>query len=185
MKTTNMHEGQPPSAWVQRCSDLLKPCSTILDLACGSGRHTHYLAGKGHDVTALDKNPEALSKISSSIGIRPYEFDLETGSWPFSERKFDAIVVTNYLYRPILQNIVDALSPSGILIYETFMSGNERFGRPSNPDFLLMPNELINLVHEKLQVLLYEAGRVNDLKPALIQRICAVSGLSHYSENVI
>ena len=180
-----MHEGLLPSAWVQRCSDLLKPCSTILDLACGSGRHTHYLAGKGHHVTALDKNPEALWKISSSIGIRPYEFDLESGPWPFSERKFDAIVVTNYLYRPILQNIVDALSPSGILIYETFMSGNEQFGRPSNPDFLLMPNELINLVHEKLQVLLYEAGRVNDPKPALIQRICAVSGLSPYPENII
>ena len=181
----NMHEGLPPSAWVQRCSDLLKPCSTVLDLACGSGRHTHYLAGKGHDVTALDKNPEALSKISSSIGISPYEFDLETGSWPFSELKFDAIVVTNYLYRPILQNIVDTLSPSGILIYETFMSGNEQFGRPSNPDFLLRPNELINLVHEKLNVLLYEAGRVNDPKPGLIQRICAVSGPSDYSESII
>jgi SAM-dependent methyltransferase len=143
------------------------------------------LAGKGHDVTALDKNPEALSKISSSIGISPYEFDLETGSWPFSELKFDAIVVTNYLYRPILQNIVDTLSPSGILIYETFMSGNEQFGRPSNPDFLLRPNELINLVHEKLNVLLYEAGRVNDPKPGLIQRICAVSGPSDYSESII
>ena len=181
----NMPESLLPSDWVQRCSDLLKPCSTILDLACGSGRHTHYLAGKGHNVTALDKNPEALSKISSSIGIRPYEFDLETGSWPFLERKFDAIVVTNYLYRPILQNIVNTLSPSGILIYETFMSGNEQFGRPSNPDFLLMPNELINLVHEKLHVLLYEAGRANDPKPGLIQRICAVSGPSDYSENII
>lgn len=170
-----VHEGLSPSNWVKRCSELLRPRSTVLDLACGSGRHAHYLAGKGHKVTALDKSPEALSKISSSIGIHTHEFDLELDSWPYSERKFDAIVVTNYLYRPIFQNIVDALSPSGILIYETFMSGNERFGRPSNPDFLLRPNELIDVTHKKLQILLYESGRVSEPSPALIQRICAVS----------
>ena len=181
----NVHEGQTPSVWVQRCSELLRPCSTILDLACGSGRHARYLAGKGHDVTALDKNPEVLSKIPSSIGIHPYEFDLETGSWPFSKRKFDVIVVTNYLHRPIMQNIIDALSPSGVLIYETFMFGNENYGRPSNPDFLLRPNELIDMVHEKLQVLLFEAGMVSDPKPALIQRICAVAGRNDYFENTI
>ena len=180
-----VHEGLAPSTWVKKCSELLRPGSTILDLACGSGRHANYLAAQGHDITALDKSSEALAKISSSIGIHPFEFDLETGSWPFSERKFDAIVVTNYLYRPIMQNIVDALYPSGILIYETFMSGNERYGRPSSPDFLLRPNELIDLVHKKLEILLYEAGRVNYPKPALIQRICAVAGHIDYSENTI
>ena len=97
----SVNEGPTPSVWVTKCSKLLRPSSTVLDLACGSGRHAHYLASRGHDVTALDKSPEALSKISSSIGIHTYEFDLEVGAWPFSERKFDAIVVTNYLYRPI------------------------------------------------------------------------------------
>ncbi len=181
----SVNEGPTPSVWVTKCSKLLRPSSTVLDLACGSGRHAHYLASRGHDVTALDKSPEALSKISSSIGIHTYEFDLEVGAWPFSERKFDAIVVTNYLYRPIIQNIVNTLSPSGILIYETFMVGNERFGRPSNPDFLLRPNELIDETHKKLQILLYEAGRVSDPKPSLIQRICAVSGDVDYSDITI
>lgn len=104
-----VHEGLAPSTWVKKCSELLRPDSTILDLACGSGRHANYLAAKGHDITALDKSSEALEKISSSIRIHPFEFDLETGLWPFSERKFDAIVVTNYLYRPIMQNIVDIM----------------------------------------------------------------------------
>ncbi|MFL2667243.1 MAG: class I SAM-dependent methyltransferase [Burkholderiales bacterium] len=177
-----MHEGQNPSVWVKRCSELLRPESSVLDLACGSGRHARYFADQGHDVTALDKNPEALSKISSLPRIHTVEYDLEMAPWPFADRTYDAILVTNYLYRPILENIVDTLSPSGILIYETFMLGNERFGRPSNPDFLLRPNELIDVTYKKLHILIYEAGRISSPKPALVQRVCAVSGNSDYSE---
>lgn len=133
-------------------------------------------------MTGLDKNVELLSEMSMREGIHTFQFDLETKPWPFHNRKFDVIVVTNYLYRPILPNIIDALSPSGVLIYETFMVGNERFGRPSNPDFLLRPNELIDATHKKLQVLMYESGRANDPKPSVVQRICAVANHFEYPE---
>ena len=180
-----MHEGLNPSVWVKKCAAFLKPRSSVLDLACGSGRHACYLADKGHDVTGLDKNIEVLSQISMRKDIQTLQYDLELSAWPFPDRKFDAIVVTNYLYRPILANIVDSLSPSGVLIYETFMVGNERFGRPSSPDFLLRPNELIEVTHGKLQVVMYESGRVSRPKPALVQRICAVVNHSEYFETAL
>jgi hypothetical protein len=140
---------------------------------------------KGHDITALDKSQRRYQKYHRQLESILLSSTLRQDLGHFRNENLMLIVVTNYLYRPIMKNIVDALSPQGILIYETFMSGNERYGRPSNPDFLLRPNELIDLVHKKLQILLYEAGRVTYPKPALIQRICAVAGHIDYSENII
>ncbi len=170
-----MHTSNKPSLWVTKCSKLLQVESKVLDLACGSGRHARYLADRGHFVTAVDKDIESLTDCDTINRINVIEFDLEVGAWPFSEDKFDGIIVTNYLHRPTMPHIVEGLSDSGVLIYETFMVGNESFGRPSNPDFLLRTNELIDVVREKLQVVMYEAGPVTLPKPAYVQRICAVS----------
>ncbi|MDA1331376.1 MAG: class I SAM-dependent methyltransferase [Proteobacteria bacterium] len=177
-----MHISSDPSLWVTKCSKLLRPGSKVLDLACGSGRHARYLADRGHSVTAVDKDAESLAQCATFSGIHVIEFDLEIGVWPFLEDKFDGIIVTNYLHRPIMPHIVNGLSDLGVLIYETFMVGNERFGRPSNSEFLLRANELIDVVREKLQVVMYEAGPVSLPKPAYIQRICAVSRDYEFAE---
>ena len=180
-----MHTSSEPSLWVSKCAKLLRPNSKVLDLACGSGRHARYLADRGHLVTAVDKDAESLAQFANFSGIHVVEFDLERGEWPFPEEKFDGIVVTNYLHRPIISHIVNGLSDSGILIYETFMIGNEQLGRPTNPDFLLRANELIDVVREKLQVVMYEAGPVSLPKPAYIQRVCAVSFDYQFSEKCL
>jgi len=155
-----------PSPWVVRWAPLM-PRGRVLDLACGGGRHARYLLSLGHDVTAVDRNPQDIA------GVRFIRADLEDGSpWPFGEVRFQGIVVANYLHRPLFPLIARALAPGGVLVYETFMQGNERFGKPSNPAFLLAPGELW-AAFRGLHVIAFEQGRAERPKPAQVQRICA------------
>ncbi|MCM2290651.1 MAG: class I SAM-dependent methyltransferase [Sulfuritalea sp.] len=162
------------SQWVRRFLPLIRPEGTVLDLACGGGRHSLLLAQRGHRVVAVDRDAAALARIAAaSPGIETRVADLEGGPWPFPERRFDGIVATNYLFRPLLPTLLGSLGESGVLIYETFMLGNERCGKPSNPDFLLRPHELLDLVRGKLNVVAFEQGRVDAPRPAVVQRLCA------------
>jgi len=163
---TGHDELTTPSAWVARWAALI-PTGKVLDVACGSGRHSRFLLARGHEVVALDRDPLALE------GLRFVSADLEDGSpWPLPGERFHGIVVTNYLHRPLFALIEEALAPGGILIYETFMQGNERYGKPSNPAFLLQPGELWR-AFAGLHVIAFEQGRAQEPKPAMIQRLCA------------
>ena len=153
------------------------PGGEVLDLACGRGRHSRFLASLGFRVCAVDRDPQALAALAGIAGIAVQQSDLENGLWPLAGRQFDGVIVTNYLHRPLFPRILDALSPTGLLVYETFAAGNERFGKPSNPDFLLRPGELLDVASGRLHVISYEDLEVTMPKPARIQRICA-SGLS-------
>lgn len=165
-------DGDPPLQWVVRFAPLIPEGGAVLDLACGGGRHSRYLAERGFIVTALDKDIDA---VKSDNRIDAIAHDLEDGSpWPFGDRRFAGIVVTNYLHRPILPDIVDALAPGGVLIYQTFAVGNAEFGRPRSPEFLLQPGELLTAVADRCRVLAYEHGMLIEPRPAVIQRICAV-----------
>lgn len=161
----------PPSPWIVRWAGLVRPGGEVLDLACGGGRHARYLARLGFEVEAVDRDPALFP--DPPAGVRVLGADLEAGPWPFEGRAFDAIVVANYLYRPLLATLVASLEPGGILLYETFARGNERFGKPSNPAFLLEPGELLEAVRGRLRVLAYEDLTVESPRPAAIQRICA------------
>lgn len=159
------------SEWVQRWAPLIRPGGEVLDVACGGGRHSRLLEALGHEVVAVDRATEFFPAPPS--GVTLVKADLEAAAWPFPGRCFDAVVVTNYLHRPLLPTLVASLEPGGILLYETFALGNERFGRPANPDFLLQPGELLEAVRGRLRVVAFE-DRVVDLpRPAAIQRLCA------------
>jgi len=147
----------------------------VLDVACGRGRHLRYLASLGFAAVGVDRDEQALSSLRSFEGAEVRVADLEAGPWPFAPGEFDGVVVTNYLHRPLFPHLVGALRPGGILIYETFALGNERYGRPANPDFLLAPGELLAAV-EPLSVIAFEQGLVSSPKEALVQRICALRG---------
>ena len=164
------------SAWVERFAALVSPSGSVLDLACGRGRHVRLLAGMGHAVEAVDRDAQALAGLSSLPGVTTRRADLENGPWPYAGRRFDGIVVTNYLHRPLFPHLVAALAEGGVLIYETFMLGNERFGRPSNPEFLLRPDELLEAFGKPLRVVAFEQGEVALPKPAAVQRLCAIKG---------
>lgn len=179
------HNLDQPSKWIERFASLIPASSRqlpILDLACGSGRHTRYLLGMGHSVLAVDRNSEALSLIDLGINedsknrLETQVLDLEGEVWPLGQSCFSAVIVTNYLYRPRLSELLAAVAPGGIVIYETFAQGNEAFGKPSNPDFLLKPHELLSWVqaNKEFQIIAFEQGIVTENKPASIQRICAV-----------
>ena len=158
---------ESPSEWVARWAPLVER-GPVLDLASGAGRHARFFAARGLDVVAVDREPQQIP------GVTFVQADLENGNpWPFAGQRFGGIVVTNYLHRPLFQSIADALAGGGVLIYETFMIGNERFGRPSNPDFLLRPGELRE-AFAALKVLAFEEGEVARPKPAVTQRICAI-----------
>ncbi|QNA89933.1 SAM-dependent methyltransferase [Massilia sp. Dwa41.01b] len=163
-----------PSAWVRRFAPCV-PAGEVLDLTCGGGRHARLFASLGHAVLAVDRDPAALA-ASAGPGIATFEYDLEApgAPWPFAPGRFAGIVVTNYLHRPLLPALLSGLAPGGLLIYETFALGNEAFGKPSNPAFLLRPGELLELAGANcLQVLAYEDGVIADPKPARVQRLCA------------
>ena len=166
-----------PSSWVVHFAPLIPKGALALDLACGAGRHSHLLANLGHSVLAVDQDISAIQAIHSSA-ISPKCFNLEEDTWPLSGSKFGGIVVTNYLYRPHLDRLPELLEEGGILIYETFAQGNEKFGKPSNPNFLLNPGELLAFaVRHSLKVLAYEDIYLDEPKPAMVQRICAVKGM--------
>ncbi|MBC8006690.1 MAG: methyltransferase domain-containing protein [Prolixibacteraceae bacterium] len=167
------HNLDRPSEWVARWAHSIKPLGTVLDLACGGGRNSRFLAALGLRVCAVDRDPHALEVLGPIAGVTARLADLENGSWPLEDLVFDGVVVTNYLHRPLFPRILDAIAPGGLLIYETFAAGNERFGKPSNPDFLLRPGELLDAVRGRLRVVAYENLEVIAPKPASIQRICA------------
>lgn len=171
------HAGlSPPSAWLERFAALIAPGARVLDYACGSGRHARWLAARGMQVDAVDRDRAALDRLQGVTGVRARELELEGDDWPLAGESYAAVVVTNYLYRPRFDALLALLPPGGVLIYETFMVGNERFGKPSNPDFLLRSHELLETVADACTVLAYEQGEVAEPKPAVVQRICAVKG---------
>ncbi|OSZ74834.1 bifunctional 2-polyprenyl-6-hydroxyphenol methylase/3-demethylubiquinol 3-O-methyltransferase UbiG [Hydrogenophaga sp. IBVHS1] len=165
-----MHGTEAPSAWVQRWAHLVPDGGSVLDVACGHGRHMRWFAQRGHTVTGVDRSPEAIASVAG-IG-RAQLADIENGPWPFEGERFDAVVVTNYLWRPLLPVIVTSLADGGVLIYETFASGNESVGKPSRPDFLLQTGELLAAC-EELTVVAYENGFC-DRPERFVQRIAAV-----------
>lgn len=171
------HGLDQPSEWVARWARTIMPGGEVLDLACGSGRHSRFLVSLGFRVCAVDRDPEALAALGGIAGIAIRQCDLENGPWLLAGLLFDGVIVTNYLHRPLFPRILDALSPTGLLVYETFAAGNERFGKPANPAFLLRPGELLDVARGRLHVIAYEDLEVTTPKPARIQRICA-SGLS-------
>jgi len=163
------------SPWVQRFAPLV-PGGEVLDLACGTGRHARHMVSLGHSVVAVDQNADSLAAASGD-GIVTSQIDLEADGavWPFGPGRFAGIVVTNYLHRPLVADMLASLAPNGVLIYETFADGNAEFGKPSNPAFLLAPGELLEwAARHELRVIAFEDGRVETPKPALVQRICAV-----------
>lgn len=163
-----------PSPWVERFLPLIRPGGFVLDLAAGVGRHVRLLLDRGFAVRAVDRDVAALRALAGR-GCEVVELDLETGApWPLGGG-YDGIVATNYLHRPLFSAIADALAPSGILIYETFARGNERLGRPANPDFLLEPGELLR-TFSMLTPIAFEQGEVSVPRPAVIQRIAAAKG---------
>ncbi|MFC1673931.1 class I SAM-dependent methyltransferase [Pseudomonadota bacterium] len=166
-----------PSPWVERWTHLVKDGGTVLDLAAGGGRHGRLFLDRGCAVTMVDKNVEALEDLQSRAEV--IEANLEDGSpWPLSELTFDAVIVVNYLYRDLFDNIIASLKPGGVLIYETFARGNEDFARPRNPDHLLKSGELLDAVHDRLQVVAYEHGLVKTTDISGVkQRLVAVNDL--------
>jgi SAM-dependent methyltransferase len=150
----------------------------VLDVACGNGRHARFFAARGHPVEAVDRDPATLARFSGVPGVSSRCADLEGGLWPYPGERFAGIVVTNYLHRPLFPHLLAGLAGNGVLIYETFTAGNERYGRPTNPDFLLKPGELLELVRSKLRVIAYEDLHVTDPKPAMVQRICAINAVN-------
>jgi SAM-dependent methyltransferase len=143
----------------------------VLDVAAGSGRHAIFFAERGHRVTALERD---TSRLPQRRDLEIVAADLEDGTpWPLPGRRFGAVVVTNYLHRPLIPTLLDSLSAGGVLIYETFMEGNERFGKPGNPDFLLKDGELLELVRGRFSVTAYEARMISEPRMAMVQRIAA------------
>jgi SAM-dependent methyltransferase len=174
MPSDSHFQVQDPSPWVIRFAACIPPAARVLDLACGTGRHARWLAGRGFEVVAADRDASALARLADVPLAGTLCVDLEEGTWPWINADFDAVVVTRYLFRPRLDRLAALLRPGGVLIYETFMAGNERFGKPSNPDFLLRPHELLDWARTWGQVVAFEQGEIARPAPAMIQRICAV-----------
>jgi len=162
-----------PSEWVKLHAPRIRRAGTVLDLACGTGRHARYLRTLGFHVVAVDVDISGVDDLRGEAFVEVIELDLEAGSWPLGHREFDGIVVTNYLHRPLLPKLVDALALGGVLIYETFAVGNEKYGRPRNPHFLLKQGELLGTFRERLTILDYSHGLDEHPHPAIRQRICA------------
>jgi SAM-dependent methyltransferase len=163
-----------PSPWVARFLALAPAGGRVLDLAAGGGRHARLARARGYTATAVDIDVAALADLRADAGVEILAADLEGADWPLGDRRFAAVIVTNYLHRPLLPNLVAAVDEGGVLIYETFAAGNEAFGKPSNPNFLLQPGELLDAVRGTLTVVAYEHGEVRAPRPAVIQRIAAV-----------
>lgn len=170
-----MHGTEAPSDWVRRWSTLAPPGSTALDVACGAGRHLRWMHQHGHPTVGVDRSADAVAACAAWGEI--HCADIEDGPWPFAGRQFGAVIVTNYLWRPLLPLLVDSVAPGGVLIYETFASGNETVGRPARADFLLQPRELLAAC-ATLRTVAYEDGFV-DAPARFVQRIAAVRETAH------
>ena len=172
---TERHASTAPSPWIARFATLVPRGAHVLDVAAGRGRHARLFAARGARVLAVDTDADALAEVAEVDGVTTRVADLEAGAWPFGDARFDAIVVVHYLHRPLFPSLLAALAPDGVLLYETFAAGNERFGRPANPAFLLAPNELLERVAGRLAVVAFEQGRVDDHGGSrVVQRIAAV-----------
>jgi SAM-dependent methyltransferase len=168
------HGSSGPFPWIVRFAPLVPQGGAVLDLACGAGRHTRLFLERGHPVTAVDRDVSGLDDLRGQSQLEIVQADLEDGSpWPLPHRRFGAAVVTNYLWRPLFEPISEAIEDGGVLLYETFALGNEAYGRPTNPDFLLRPGELLEMARGRLQVVAYEHGYVESPRPAVKQRLCA------------
>ena len=177
MKDASLHGTEPPSAWVKRWSHLVKPQGSVLDVACGYGRHAVYFYQQNHSVTVIDRAQAAIDSIAiPAYSCEKIVADIENGPWPISDRQFDAVVVTNYLWRPLVPNLLASLAPGGVLVYETFAEGNETVGKPSRPDFLLARGELLRICKD-LVVVAFEDGFIDSFggtPQRFVQRIAAV-----------
>ena len=160
----------PPSPWIERWAHLIAPGGSVLDVAAGNGRHTTWLAARGHVVTAVDRDGAAVMPLTSIAEV--IVADIEAAPWPLAGRRFDAVVVTNYLWRPLLPTLIASLADGGVLLYETFAVGNETVGRPSRPEFLLGHGELLTAA-EGLRIVAYEDGFLADPE-RFVQRLAAV-----------
>ena len=169
-----MHASAVPSAWILRWRHLVPAGRPVLDVACGAGRHLHEFARHGHAVTGVDRDPQALAAAKGLLrGAGELVLaDIESGPWPFADRQFGAVVVTHYLWRSLLPTLVASVEPGGVLLYETFAAGNETVGKPSRPDFLLEPGELL-VACNALRVVAYEDGFLTGPE-RFIQRVAAV-----------
>ena len=181
MKADPIHGLEAASSWVQRWSHLVKPQGVVLDVACGRGRHARWFYERNHALALVEINQDAIDSIAKIIPLASDRYeavvaDIENGPWPFAGRQFDAVVVTNYLWRPLLPTLLASLAPGGVLIYETFTQGNETVGKPSRPDFLLRTGELLE-VCRGLRIVAFEEGfhaRPEGNSARFVQRIAAV-----------
>ena len=163
-------DASSPSPWLVRWAHLIAPRGSVLDVAAGGGRHARWLALRGHRVTAVDRDGDAMAALADTV--EAVSADIENGAWPFAGRSFDAVVVTNYLWRPLFPALRAALAPGAVLLYETFAAGNETVGRPRRPDFLLERGELLSAA-EDLRIVAYEDGFLAD-PDRFVQRLAAV-----------
>ena len=161
---------EAPSDWIVRWAHLVPAGGTVLDVACGAGRHLRWFHERNHPVAGVDKSALAIENIAK--GGTFIQADIEAGAWPLAGQRFAAVVVTKYLWRPLLPTLVDSVAPGGVLLYETFAQGNETVGSPRNPDFLLTPGELLRAC-EGLRVVAYEDGFL-DGPARFVQRVAAV-----------
>ncbi len=171
------HDALTPSPWVARFAHLVAPGTRVLDLACGHGRHALFFAARGAQVLAVDRDPVALSTIPATPRIETRTLDLEQGDWPLTGERFGAIVIVNYLHRLLLPQLRMSLADDGVLLYETFAMGNEAFGPPRNPNFLLRRDELLAVAAQPppLTVVAFEQGLVTGMgRSAVVQRLAAV-----------
>jgi len=167
-----MHGTEAPSSWIVRWSHLVPAGGAVLDLACGGGRHLRWFSERGHAVTGVDRDSAALDTVAGIA--ETIEADIENGPWPLAGRQFAAVIVTNYLWRPLFPRILESVAPGGVLLHETFAQGNETVGRPSRPDFLLAPGELLR-AYGDLRVVAYEDGFLPQ-PDRFVQRIACVRG---------
>ncbi len=164
-----------PSPWILAHGEALVPGGRVLDLACGRGRHARYLATRGFRVVAADRDREALASLTGISGVQPFWADLEGAPWPWGADSFDALVVSRYLHRPLLPHLPPTLKPGGVLLYETFMVGQEALGRPHRAEHLLRPGELLAWAQAAgLVVEDFQEGPVTVAgRPQVLQRLCA------------
>lgn len=176
--TAHVHDEAEPSPWVRRFAHLISPGARVLDVAAGRGRHARFCAARGAQVLAVDRDAAALAALQGVANVETRVADLESAPWPFADQLFDAVLVVNYLHRPLLPQLRGSLASGGVLLYDTFAQGNELYGRPRNPAFLLAPGELLVFATQSpaLTVIGFEQGVVHrGAGRAVVQRLAAVA----------